>query len=367
MIGKDGAFMFAEAEEHYKKFYYYPLPDGKEPRETVNGLFDAVRNEDGAALEKALRILSSNTYFLVCSRLEKAGFATQDNVDEVIQNVRLVVMAKAHMPRGFQRVTSSEDFFAYLLGITQNQASNFIKNHIPTKRQGDKLARRLIYDMDEKSAFEAMEMQDAEGEQYTPEGDMIRKERHEVNETIFQKFLEVLGDSGCPPRRLLTYCYAVLIPQMAKKTDRKDFIGRIVEMSGRMSDTPNSVYNLAERCWEGEIARKSVKLMKWAYGAMYKLKVAQMNEEFLELYGMEGIASLPFRWGSTFWENMERVAKGEDVAEKELVVTEKYTMSGISNWPDRVAAELLEATRNALHRESGFAEKAVAYFEEITG
>ncbi len=346
--------MFQEAERYYRLYYYYEIPQGEEPGTAVNALYDSVMRNDKDALGQVLRILSSNTYFLVCKRLDSRGNATKDNVDDVMQNVRMEILKKAF--RGFPEYVGEDNFYPYLIGIVENCAKSFRQN-----AGGPSWKERYFQEGGQAQAERLLASEEEEAK--NPEAFMLQEEKAALEQEILKRFMASLQETELPPYQVLTYCYAVLIPQLFKKSQKKEFLSRIDGLSGRRCQPPNSHYNEEKRCLEGEIARDSVVLIKWALDAMHGQKVFQLDGEFQDLYSMEKIAEVEFQWGSPYQANLKKDCNGMPISQ--LAITEAFQKNAIKNWPIRVARSLLADTEKRMAAQSGRAEKAVRIVEEM--
>lgn len=108
------------------------------------------------------------------------------------------------------------------------------------------------------------------------------QERRDAIRKVINFYLMALQETNLPPHHVLTYCYAVLIPQLFIKSGDIDFLKQVEAISKRNGKTAKSWYNEENNCLEGEIARDSVILMKWAYNAMEDMQVQALEKEFLE-------------------------------------------------------------------------------------
>lgn len=355
IVNKEAYVLFNGAIQHYNQYYYYSISSEIDPGKKVNSLFEAVCRNDNSAIEEVSKILASNTYYLVCNRLENGGCATRENVDEVMQNVQFEFMKATF--RGFPEYVTSDRFYGWLLGVVENCAKNFKKRD---KQKG--------------------EVEEFEGEGYTiqdciearsdtengssPEQDLLAKEKDCMIECILRKYIIALQESKMMPHQLLTYCYAVVIPQLIKKTNNIELLKKIDKISGRKKQPPNSHYNDETNQLEGEINRNSVILINWAMEAMYKMRVEQLDSEFLEIYNLEKIADMDFDWGMHYKSNMEREVNG--ILEKKVIITpDGYHQNTIKNWPIRVAKSLISDTEKQLLADKDIVEKSVNLVEEM--
>lgn len=346
--------MFNGVKEHYNQYYRYNLPSGEEPCAAANRLYDSVMRNDKTALDQLLKILSSNTYYMVCSRLEKAGHATRENVDDVMQNIRMEILKAAF--RGFPQYIKKDQLYPYLIGIAEKCVDNFKKTN-----QGNK--NREQYDTEKYSVFDAVQDNKTDSNLTTPEQKVLSDERAVMRNIILKTYITALQESKQPPYQLLTYCYAVLIPQLFKKTVRKELLRKIDSISSRKSPAPNSHYNEEKNCLEGDITRNSTILLNWALSAMYKQTVAELNQEFLDLYKIEKIADVMFEWGIYYRANMEK--EYENIPIKQLVITDTFQENAIKNWPERIAKSLLKAAEQILLSQEEFCGKSVKIAEEM--
>lgn len=346
--------MFHEASKYYQLYYHYDIPEGGEPGEVVNSLYNPVIRNDKDALGQVLKILASNTYYLVCRRLESTGNATRDNVDEVMQNVRVEILKMAF--RGFPEYVGEDNFYPYLIGVVENCVKRF--------RQGaGRVSRREGKDWEDgllqEEGIAASEAEEAKN----PEAVIIQEERKALEGEILGQYIEALQETGLPPYQVLTYCYAILIPQLFKKSQDAEFLSLVDGISGRRSQPPNSHYNKEKHCLEGEITRDSVILIKWAMDAMYGQKVFQLDGEFQDLYNRERLAGAAFRWGQGYRANLEKDCSGVPI--RQVIITEAFQKNAIKNWPARVAQSLLAETGRRMAAKKDWSGKAVKAVEEM--
>lgn len=358
--------MFIGAKEHYNNYYRYDLSSGEDSVEIVNNLFIPVMKNDKEALNKVLRIISGRTYYKVWGMLDEVGRATVENVDDVMQSARLEIIKLAF--RGFPERVSEDGFYGYLYKIFVVCTNNF-------KKLNKKLNEREEYEKDksdeEENSYIADVFDNIESDYFktsresVAEKQIIIKEKREIYNTILARYIKALQESKLEPHQLLTYCYAILIPQLIKKTDNVKLLNQVEKLSMRKSYTTNSYYDAKENKLKGKIARDSVILISWAIEAMYKMRVGQLDDEFQELYSLEKIADTDFCWGFPFKENMERINKAAKIVEREVVITDTYSESSIKNWPARVAESLLTNTEKQLMEETSIRRNSTKIIEDI--
>lgn len=347
--------LFSETAQHYNQYYHYGIPSELDPGEKVNSLFEAVCRNDKNALEEVSKILASNTYYLVFNRLESGGCATKENVDEVMQNVQFEFIKAAF--RGFPESVTSDRFYGWLLGIAENCARNF-------KKRDKKKSEVEEFESEGYTIQDYIETKSDVENSLSPEQDLLAKEKDYMIELILRKYIVALQESKMMPHQLLTYCYAVVIPQLIKKTGNIELLRKVNEISGRKKQPPNSRYKEETNQLEGEINRDSVILIKWALDAMHKMRVEQLDSEFLELYNLEKIADIDFNWGMHYKCNMKKEVNG--ILEKKIIITpDGYHQNTIKNWPIRVAKSLISDTEKQLLSDKDIIEKSVNIVEEM--
>ncbi len=345
--------MFNGKKEHYRQYYQYTLPPKETPCTAVNNLYDSVMRNEKTALEQMLRILSSSVYNMICSRLEKTGDDTLENIDDVMQDILIEVLKKAF--RGFPSYVKKDNLYPYLIRLAENRIENF-------KRENCEIKNHERYNTEEYSILNVME-NNKTSSSAALEKKVLQNEKNIARNIILINYIAALQESKHPPYQLLTYCYAVLIPQLFKKTTKKELLCQIDAISGRKSMPPNSHYNEEKNCLEGDITRNSSILLKWALSAIYKQTVGQLNQEFLSLYNIEKIADIAFQWGIHYQENMEK--EYENVPMRQVIITEMFEESSIKNWPQRIAASLLRAVEQQLLSQKEFCENAIEIVEEM--
>lgn len=347
--------MTGNLSAHYNEYYYYGIPDGKEPGDMVNERYDRVMRNDREALETVLKILASNTYYLVSKRLDTYGMGTIDNIDDVMQNIWEEVVKLSF--RGFPPKVSQNNFYPYLIGIAENCIKNF------RKRTGRNMVREQ-YDTETSSVYQTLEAKGRSGENDNmPDRIVLADEKQDCERAVLRFFVRALQETKMSPYQVITYCYAILIPQMFKKSQRKDFLKKVEILSGRKEKTPNSYFDEERNRLCGEIMRNSVKLLNWAVDAMYEQKLWQLDREFLELYEEEPLSEDAFEWGQRYLDHMKKEYEGIPV--RELVITSQFEMSSIKNWPDRVAKSLLLETEKLAMADEDFCRHSVAIAEEM--
>lgn len=344
-----------ELSSHYKTYYEYPLPDGIQPGEAVAGLFDQILQEDRDSQEQVIRILSSNTYYLIVDRLAKYSNPLIDDIDNIMQDVRMQIMTLFF--RGIPERITRDGFYGFLLQLVENRIKNY-------QREKAIKLKKEQRETPERSLQEVVERQQND-ESADPENAYLMKERWRVIRKVVHYYLEALQETELPPHYVLTYCYAVLVPQLFKKSKNIDFLRRVEQISKRNEKTAKSWYNEKDNCLEGEIARDSVILMKWAYDAMKDMQVSELEKEFLELYQMEPLNEEPFSWGTAWKENMRGALN--DIPLETIVILEHFTRNAIKNWPLRVAEHLMTETERRIHADCDFCRESIEIVENLIG
>lgn len=317
---------------HYNQYYRYDLPVGKEPAETVNRLFDTVMHNDKQALEQVIRILSSNIYYMVYSKVKTLNMDVIDGIDELMQIIQLEILQKAF--RGFPEWVDEEGFYGYLLRLAEKQVKNY------ERKQRTYGNRENIGQED--YVFEQSNPWQYDDSAFNPEDKLISDEELALEQKILDIFVKVLMESNEKPYKVVTYCYAVLLPQLMKRSENVELLNKVNVISGRESSRQTSFYNEKDKCLEGEIARDSVVLLNWALDAMNKKDVDYLSAEFVRLYNMDPLTEADFIWGNTFLNNLDNVHKGKVI--RSLVITEDFNPLTIKNWPVRLGQLLLRET-----------------------
>ena len=348
--------MNQEFIRHYNTHYQYPLPDGTPPGDAVNQLFDRILQDDKDALEQAVHILTANTYYLVVDRLSKHVNPAIQDIDNIMQDVRMQVIRLAF--RGIPEWVTKEGFYGYLLRLVERRIQDY-------QRKMGKLAAQEISAAGEEGMLTALNGQEELPEHGDPETVYLIQEQREAIRQVIHFFLQALRETELPPWQILTYCYAVLIPQLFKKSDNPKFLKRVETVSGRNGKQPNSRYNPDKGCLEGEITRNSVILIKWAMDAMEQMLAGGLSEEFLDLYNAEPLNDETFAWGEAYLANMEKEIDG--IPLKDLVILEQFSKNAIKNWPGRVAENLLTETEERVHADEAFGRNSVRIVETLIG
>ena len=385
--------------EHYRLYYHYTPAreeNGETPAEIINSLYDRVMRNDKEALGEVIRILQSNTYALAVKRLSLKGISGLEQVDELMQTVSFEVMKLAF--RGFPEQVDAERFFGYLLGIAQNCCNDF------NRRQSQEQMRRKA-GQEGVDVFQVLDtVKTTNWEHELVEQEILDAETSAIRKEILRFYQQALQETQLPPYQGITYCYAVLLPQLFKKSRNPRFLRQLAKISGRKGGKPSSCYNEETGNLEGKIARDSVILLNFALSAMEGETVETLSREFVELYGMEPLLEEAFAWGQPYRENLEQVyclpapkkkkpsqerkaepgsiggglsgavtagggLSGAGAAEeklvKELVITEDFEQNGIKNWPIRTARHLLHDTEKWAAKDEEFCKKSVGVAEEL--
>ena len=346
--------MYKSISEHYNQYYRYDLPENKTPWDVVNSLFERVERNDQEALEEALKILSSNTFGKIWRWLSGFGKASLENVDDIMQNIREEILKIVF--RGFPEHVTKEKFYGFLMIVTDNCMKNYGKGLADRSKKEQ-------YDTEDGALFDVLEAVGNEKRSVNPEDFFVSQDVKKEQEDVLRFYLEALCGTKEKPYKVLTYCYAVLIPQLFKKSCSSHFKRKVDVISSRNTKPPFSHYNEEKNCLEGEIARKSTILMNWALDAMKGQKVEQLDREFLELYGEEPLNKELFSWGKPYLINMEKTEHNMPV--KYLVVTEEFGRNAIKNWPIRVAESLRDETGRLVQKDREFCKKSVGLVEDM--
>lgn len=333
--------MTDDIREHYNTYYRYDLKQGSDAAETVNSLYDAVMRNDKDALSEVIRILSSNTYFLVAKRLGAAGINGAKALDEVMQEINTEIFKKAF--RGFPEKVTEEGFFGYLISMAEICCSNYKKKYFSRKEA-------LLNEQEETDFFGQIQ------DDWNTEEKYLEQEKRLTFQRILQFYQEALSETKAPPYQVLTYCYAILIPQLLKKTGNLQLLEQVSTISKGKGGSSDSRYNEITGRLEGEIARDSVILMNWAMNAMHGLASDALNKEFLEIYRLEPLGRREFSWGAAYENNMEQVYLGRLI--KELVITDTFPKNTMKNWPIRIAKSLFRKTEELAMENIEFRNKS---------
>ena len=323
------------------------LYEGEDAGRAISRLYDPIMRNDKSALEKALQILSDNTYEMAAKRLRAYGICQPEALDDVMQEIRMEVMKLAF--RGFPEKVTSEGFYGYLIGLAEICCQNYRKRHFAKKE--------FIPKEPENGIFETG------GESEQMESAYIEQERLSVIRRIFEFYVKALKETKAPPYQTLTYCYAILVPQLIKRTDNKELLKKLNVIGARKTDGDASRYNEKTGRLEGEITRNSVILMNFAISAMYRQTSELLNREVLEIYHLEPLSESQFRWGRAYEENMEKEYKGSPV--KQLVITDTFSKNAMKNWPLRIAKNLKNETEKLALADNIFRKKSIGIAEDI--
>lgn len=333
--------MTDDIREHYNLYYRYDLKPGNDAAETVNHLYDAVMRNDKDALAEVIQILSDKTYFLAAKRLHASGIFELEALDDVMQEIKTEIFKKAF--RGFPEKVTEEGFFGYLVSMAEICCINYKKKYFGKKEQ-------LLNKQEEEDFFGQIQ------DDWNMEESCVKRERRLVIQSILEFYTEALSGIEAPPYQVLTYCYAVLIPQLLKKTCNPELLMQVNTISKGNGGKSDSLYNESSSRLEGEIARDSVILMNWAMNAMHGLASGALNQEFLEIYRLEPLGSREFCWGEAYESNMNEIYLGTLV--KELVITDAFPKNTMKNWPIRIAKNLLHETEKIAMENTKFRKES---------
>lgn len=338
---------------HYNQYYCYNLPEDQEPGETVNGLFDAVMRNDKHALEQVIRILSSNVYYMVYSKVKTLNMDVIDGIDELMQIIQFEVVQTAF--RGFPEWVNEDGFFGFLIKLAQHQVQNF------ERKQRTYGNRENIGQED--YVFEQSNPWQTDNSNTIPEDKIISEEEEALEQKMLHTFVKVLMETDEKPFKVVAYCYAVLLPQIMKHSDNVELLKKVNIISGRESGKQTSFYNEQNKCLEGEIARDSVVLLNWALDAMAKKKVEFLSDEVVDLYNMAPLTKEDFAWGNAFCNNLDNVHMGKVI--RSLVITEDFKVLTIKNWPGRFAQVLLRETEESIMENDEIKKHSTKVAEDI--
>lgn len=344
--------MYSRISEYYNKYYRYDLPEEQKPGDVVNSLFERVERNDQEALEEVLKILASNTFYLVRKWLLNYNKnVSLEDVDDVLQNARMEIIQTSF--RGFPKRVTKEIFYGYLIVLTKNCIFNY-RRGLKVKNENEQ------FDTEDSSSFEILESAGNKNRSVNPEDVFVSAE---TEKEILHFYLEALRGTEEKPYRVLSYCYAVLIPQLFKKSSNPDFLRKVDIISSRNAKPPFSHYNEEKNCLEGEITRKSAVLMNWALDAMEGRKAEELDKEFLELYEEEPLNEEPFAWERPYLINMEKTEHNMPV--KHLVITKEFKQKAIKNWPVRMAESLRDEAGRLAQKDRAFCKKSVRIVEDM--
>lgn len=339
--------------QNYEQNYHYIFSSDNNSADVVNSLYERIMRNDKQALEEVLKILGSNTYYLVYKRLSAYGMGSVENVDDLMQGIRLKIAQLAF--RGFPGEVTEENFYGYLIGIVENSIKEY-------KKADGRRKRKEQYETEEYSVFDYL----GESESNTldnPEKVLLAKEQESFEQRILHSYEQALKNTNILPCRVLTYCYAILLPQLFKKSKNPAFLSKVEKLSSRKNKVANSTYNRECNCLEGEITRNSVILINWALDAMHKQKVSELSREFQDLYREEPLTKeeSDFAWGAAYVDNMQSACNGKFM--KDVVIPEDFQKLQIKNWPGRVAYALFLETEKYVQSDAGLRNKSIKLAE----
>lgn len=319
----------------------YQLPDGTNGDERVNSLYEAAMRNDKNAEEEITNIILSSTSQMVSSKLVQAGLYTKENVENVKQDIADAISGIIF--KGYDSKATEEGFFGYLNNTARNRVLKFIADASEI-RKNEKSS-------EEEKVFEIIDNN----------GDMNhridKKWTEYVAKKIMKHYVEVLKNNTFPPYRVFVYCYAAIIPKMFRESKSVNFLKRIDEIYKRNKEV-RSWYDEDSNSVKGEVCRDSDYLVKWAVAAMKGCKIAELDKEFISFYNMAPLLSGDnnFAWGAVFSEKLNGNYEKTKIPMKDLVITEQFTNSAISNYAQRVGAAFLKNVQKAVIEDSEIME-----------
>lgn len=336
-------------DEYYRENYKYDIPAGQERAHMVGALLLPVLRNDLKAVEKLILLMRDTAFWLIKKALEPCNtrFKNIDTLEDVMEEVTGEMRRACR--RGFPEYVTEDGFYGYMYRLVEKSAIRFVKKY--TKNQ----------EFDE--SFEAKLQESGEGFIYKLYTNEDVSGIQQIKEDIILEFIKTIGEAGIEPHRIITYCYACLLPIVFKSTQNETVLLKMDAMSGRAYPEKTSGYEWDSRkdrfiLW-GEIARRSGVLLNWAVDAMFAQNVDFLQAEFQRVYNMEPIGDVELKWGTIFYENLESDCKNKK--EKDVVITSDFTRDAIKNWPNRVSVKIYGEVRKKFMADEYYEAMASCY------
>lgn len=356
-----------DIQEHYHKFYEYPKQkesatsrlSGKERKDKVTSLYDAVMRNDKNALEEVILLVSDPGFWIVYNKLlsHDARYHSLVFIDDLMQDIRMKIVKKAH--RGFvsKKENTSEveknNFYMQLLGIFEHSVLESVRKNWKTEGNWDSYEEKVEIQGD-------FLVQKKEGKIVSPESNLFLQEKEKMQNTIVGLFIKRLADSSLDPHKIVTYCYTSLLPLVFKSSRRPEFLAKVNDISGRNGQKKTSGYSYEDGVLYGEIMRNSTVLLNWALDAMYGENVDFLQGECAGLYNEEPLADTKLVWGEDFRQNLEKYVV-TDKKEKEIIITDDFGGLNIKNWSIRVQMAVYKKMEKDLFANDRFLKESVDY------
>ncbi len=351
-----------EIMDHYRNYYRYGKDDMDEEtaRDTVNRLFAEVLKNDQRAVEDVLRIVREQAYYKIVVRQVRKypQIATLDHVDNAMQQASLEYLEKSMT--NFENFTGG-DFYAYSISFFRYSVLGYMNKYY---HKVDK--KETMLDEDERIENEQLGERQA-GE--NPEQKVEDKEDEEFKDGIIRQYIQTLEASGIKPYKLVTYCYADILPMVLKDHGMNQELLEWVNRLNIPGERKKSEADSATGEIRGLIAREGRSLIKWAMVAMHKKDVCHLSDEFTEIYNLRPLAGMNFCWGNKFKEALNVPDKKQDRNDMKigrLVITEDFPLDRIKNWPERTYRQLCKETVPKIMKDKKLKDMAVQYAQQTT-
>lgn len=317
------------SREVYLNYYQYPLPDGVNRAQEVGKLLLPFMQNSQEALSKVILLMNDPGYKAVNAYLSGKDRRFQELavIDDIMQNTGMEITRMAF--RGVPEWVTEEGFYGYLLNTYKTQAKHEVTARSKKERMDDS------YEEKTEAGFDILSG-DEEGYDSTWEN-AFQEEKNRMKEIAVAAFVNALAESDVDPHKIVTYCYASLLPVLYKDSKNEKFLNTINKISGRRYHIKTSGYSSDIGIY-GEVARSSDVLMKWAVDAMYDMEVDFLQQEAKNLYNMSPLAGQKLEWGREFYRNLDKQYKNKTI--RNIVITSEFGTNTINNWPRRFVAVL---------------------------
>ncbi len=337
------------SREVYQNYYQYSPSDGVNRAEEVGKLLLPFMQNSQEALSKVILLMNDPGYKAVKAYLagKDRRFQEVTVIDDIMQNTGMEIMRMAF--RGVPEWVTEEGFYGYLLNTYKTQAKHEVTARSKKERLDDSYEERT------ETGFDILSGE--EGFDSTWEN-AFQEEKNRIEEIAVAAFVNGLAESDVDPHKIVTYCYASLLPVLYKDSKNEKFLNTINEISGRKYNIKTSGYSPDKGIF-GEIARSSDVLMKWAVDAMYDMEVDFLQQEAENLYNMAPLAGQKLKWGREFNWNLDKQYKNKAI--RNIVITSEFGTNTINNWPSRFVAVLYRQIVENCMKNREFVEYAKEY------
>lgn len=335
-------------DEFYRKNYKDNIVSDKERERKVGELMYSALRNDGRAIGEIVELVIDPSFRVVLNVLKEAGnlYLSIDLLEDMMQEIPEIMRARFF--RGIPEKVAEEELLKYLLGTVKNSIREILRKNYEKEAKNPSLEQRI------ENGFPELAVSDWEDSD----------ELWEIKNDMITYFIDRVMNTTEEPHKVITYCYASLLPMIFKSTQNEEVLKVMDGMSGRKYKEKTSGYRWNEKKQKfelyGEIARKSNILMKWAFDAMYDMTVEFLQEEVQDTYNMEPVGGAIFAWGDEVRDNLQKDYDNTR-KKKDIVITSEFDKNTIKNWPVRFGISLYEKTRKHFMTEEYYDEVVAEY------